>query len=161
MIVSVVVAALALGTLCVLYLRASAAKVVRARQADPIEVRWGDGQAVLPANNLTRAKGRYGLWVEGPQPTGHLLLGDIIDHDSKSQTVSRKLLVRTRLPEHGNAVGRFTGQIYPGPDTIALGRHSEVAIPIPGGGLCPAWIIKPTTETSGTWAIHILSLIHI
>ncbi|TAM71622.1 MAG: alpha/beta hydrolase [Microbacteriaceae bacterium] len=154
MIVSIVIAVLALGTLCVLYLHASAAKVVRARQADPIEVRWGDGQAILPASQLTCATGSYGMWVEGPQTTGHLLLGDIINHDGESQTVSRQVLERKRLPERGNATGRFTGQIYVGPDVIALGRYSEVAVPTPGG-LCPAWIINPGTGTSGTWAIHI------
>lgn len=157
MILLLVLAFLALGIFSALYLRASAAKVVRVRQADPIEIRWGDGKATLPASQLTCAPGRYGVWIEGTGEAGHLLLGGIIERDAESRTVSRQVLQLTRASDSGRATGRYTGQIHPGPDTVAPGRYSEIGVPTPGG-LCPAWIIKPSAETSPTWAIHIHGL---
>ncbi len=110
-----------------------------------------DGKTVaLPASDLVRQPGDYGLWVADPV-SQHVRVTDVLHEQAQGDSVVREVLAA--VPElRGAAVGRWTGHAFGGPEDLAL-PYSEVVVPSPAGA-CPAWVF-PGDERSSTWAIHI------
>jgi uncharacterized protein len=112
----------------------------------------GAGTVTLRATVETVAPGRYGLWLDGGQ--GHARLGEVIDHDDHSRTVTRKVLGvdRGRLRE---GAARWNQYFYAGTPGTALGLpFVEVDLPSEVGPL-PAWFVPPApgVPPRDTWAI--------
>ncbi|WP_152348788.1 alpha/beta hydrolase family protein [Brevibacterium sp. CFH 10365] len=106
----------------------------------------------LPADEETTVPGTYGLYFN--QGSGHAVVGDIVEYDPRSRTVSREILSVTRGDIRRAWRGRWTGVVYP--DPIAAGVNFEdIEIRSDAGGL-PAWLL-PTDhpEPHETWAILI------
>lgn len=106
----------------------------------------------LPADEETTVPGTYGLYFN--QGSGHAVIGDIVEYDPRSRTVSREILSVTRGDIRRAWQGRWTGIVYP--DPIAAGVNFEdIEIRSDAGNL-PAWLL-PTDhpEPQDTWAILI------
>ncbi len=122
-------------------------------QADDVEVLGiGAGTVTLRATPETIAPGRYGLWTDGG--SGHARLGEVIDHDEASRTVTRRLLGIDggRLRE-GSA--RWNQYFFVGTPSSALGLpYQDVAVEGEIGPM-PAWFVPPAAGVPGrdTWAI--------
>lgn len=109
-------------------------------RADDVQVLGvGAGTITLRADPETTAPGRYGLWLDGA--TGHARLGEVIDHDQHSGTVTRHLLGvdRGRLREGG---ARWNQYFHAGTPSAALGlAHRDVLIDSDLGPI-PAWLVE-------------------
>ncbi|WP_167196801.1 alpha/beta hydrolase family protein [Brevibacterium pigmentatum] len=106
----------------------------------------------LPADEETTVPGTYGLYFN--QGSGHAVIGDIVEYDPRSRTVSREILSVTRGDIRRAWRGRWTGIVYP--DPIAAGvNFDDIEIRSDAGSL-PAWLL-PTDhpEPQDTWAILI------
>ena len=106
----------------------------------------------LPADEETTVPGTYGLYFS--QGTGHAVIGDIVEYDPRSQTVSREILSVTKGDIRRARHGRWTGVVYP--DPLAAGVKFEDIELESDAGVLPAWYL-PTDhpEPSDTWAILI------
>jgi alpha-beta hydrolase superfamily lysophospholipase len=147
----VVAAGGALSAVAAFYAR----RVVSPSEAAPDDVEVlgvGAGTVTLRASAETVAPGRYGLWLDAGQ--GHARLGDVIDHDEQSRTVTRRVLGvdRGRLLE---GAARWNQYFHCGTPGTALGLpftqdevHSEL-------GPLPAWFVPPAdgVPARGSWAI--------
>jgi alpha-beta hydrolase superfamily lysophospholipase len=112
----------------------------------------GAGTITLRAMAETVAPGRYGLWLDGGE--GHARLGEVIDHDEQSRTVTRKVLGvdRGRLRE---GMARWNQYFYAGTPGTALGlAFTEIEVTSEVGAL-PSWLIPPAAGVPArdTWAI--------
>ncbi|WP_426937473.1 alpha/beta hydrolase family protein [Brevibacterium sp. LE-L] len=106
----------------------------------------------LPADEETTVPGTYGLYFN--QGAGHAVIGDIVEYDPRSRTVSREILSVTRGDIRRAWRGRWTGIVYP--DPVAAGvNFDDIEIRSDAGRL-PAWLL-PTDhpEPQETWAILI------
>ncbi|MGC3021629.1 alpha/beta hydrolase family protein [Brevibacterium sp. FAM 24630] len=106
----------------------------------------------LPADEETTVPGAYGLYFN--QGAGHAVIGDIVEYDPRSRTVSREILSVTRGDIRRAWRGRWTGIVYP--DPVAAGvNFDDIEIRSDAGRL-PAWLL-PTDhpEPQETWAILI------
>lgn len=106
----------------------------------------------LPADEETTVPGTYGLYFN--QGSGHAVVGDIVEYDPRSRTVSREILSVTRGDIRRAWRGRWTGVVYP--DPIAAGvNFDDIEIHSDAGDL-PAWLL-PTDHPKphDTWAILI------
>lgn len=106
----------------------------------------------LPADEETTVPGTYGLYFN--QGTGHAVIGDIVEYDPRSRTVSREILTVTRGDIRRARRGRWTGVVYP--DPLAAGvKFEDITLESDAGSL-PAWLL-PTDhpDPSDTWAILI------
>lgn len=106
----------------------------------------------LPADEETTVPGTYGLYFS--QGSGHAVIGDIVEYDPRSRTVSREILSVTSGDIRRAWRGRWTGIVYP--DPIAAGvNFDDIEIRSDAGSL-PAWLL-PTDhpEPQDTWAILI------
>ena len=106
----------------------------------------------LPADEETTVPGTYGLYFN--QGSGHAVIGDIVEYDPRSRTVSREILSVTSGDIRRAWRGRWTGIVYP--DPIAAGvNFDDIEIRSDAGSL-PAWLL-PTDhpEPQDTWAILI------
>ncbi|MCT1829011.1 alpha/beta hydrolase family protein [Brevibacterium luteolum] len=111
-----------------------------------------DMRVHLPATDDTLVNGRYGLYFDSA--TGHAQLGDIIEYDPVSQTVSREVLAVTSGNLRTARWGRWTGQFYSHPDQLNL-PYEDIAL-VSDVGELPAWYLPTTAEKpSDTWAILI------
>jgi uncharacterized protein len=132
-----------------------ARKVVSSDAVRPDDVEIlgiGDGSVILRATAMTVVRGRYGLWLDGG--AGHARLGDLIDHDEQSRTVTRELLGvdRGRLRA---GWARWNQYYYAGTPAAALGLE-HVDVEVEGDlGAMPAWFVPPsaTVQARDTWAI--------
>ncbi|WP_169252437.1 alpha/beta hydrolase [Brevibacterium sp. 'Marine'] len=106
----------------------------------------------LPADEETTVPGTYGLYFN--QGSGHAVIGDIVEYDPRSRTVSREILSVTRGDIRRAWRGRWTGVVYP--DPIAAGVNFEDIEIRSDAGSLPAWLL-PTDhpEPQDTWAILI------
>ena len=106
----------------------------------------------LPADEETTVPGMYGLYFN--QGSGHAVIGDIVEYDPRSQTVSREILSVTKGDIRRARHGRWTGVVYP--DPLAAGVKSEDIELETDAGSLPAWLL-PTDhpDPSDTWAILI------
>jgi pimeloyl-ACP methyl ester carboxylesterase len=106
----------------------------------------------LPADEDTTVPGAYGLYFN--QGTGHAVIGDIVEYDPRSRTVSREILSVTRGDIRRAWRGRWTGIVYP--DPLAAGVNYEDIEIVSDAGRLPAWLL-PTDhpEPQETWAILI------
>ena len=106
----------------------------------------------LPADEETTVPGTYGLYFN--QGSGHAVIGDIVEYDPRSRTVSREILSVTRGDIRRAWRGRWTGIVYP--DPIAAGVNFEDIEIRSDAGSLPAWLL-PTDhpEPQDTWAILI------
>ncbi|TSI17956.1 alpha/beta hydrolase [Brevibacterium aurantiacum] len=104
----------------------------------------------LPADEETTVRGTYGLYFN--QGTGHAVIGDIVEYDPRSRTVSREILSVTRGDIKRASHGRWTGIVYPEP--LAAGVNAEDIEIESDAGRLPAWLL-PTDhpEPHDTWAI--------
>ncbi|WP_309130038.1 alpha/beta fold hydrolase [Brevibacterium sp.] len=104
----------------------------------------------LPADEETTVPGTYGLYFN--QGTGHAVIGDIVEYDPKSRTVSREILSVTRGDIRRATKGRWTGVVYPEP--VAADVPFEDIELVSDAGRLPAWFL-PTDhpEPKDTWAI--------
>ncbi|GAA0035998.1 MULTISPECIES: alpha/beta hydrolase family protein [Brevibacterium] len=106
----------------------------------------------LPADEETTVPGTYGLYFN--QGAGHAVIGDIVEYDPRSRTVSREILSVTRGDIRRARRGRWTGVVYP--DPLAAGvKFEDITLESDAGSL-PAWLL-PTDhpDPSDTWAILI------
>lgn len=111
------------------------------------------GTITLESDEETVVPGRYGLWVSGG--TGHLRLGDIIEHDTEANTVTRPL----EAVDFGEAVtgpARWDSYYYAtDPDTLfdVTCHHVNVDSEV---GMLPAWYIPASDEpgrAASRWAV--------
>lgn len=104
----------------------------------------------LPATEETTVPGTYGLYFN--QSAGHAVIGDIVEYDPRSRTVSRSILSVTRGDIRHASRGRWTGIVYP--DPVAAGVKFEDIELESDAGRFPAWSL-PTDhpEPKDTWAI--------
>ncbi|MFN8077371.1 MAG: alpha/beta fold hydrolase [Kineosporiaceae bacterium] len=121
-------------------------------QPDDVEVLGvGAGTITLRAAEETRAPGRYGLWQDGGSV--HVRVGEIVDVDVVSRTVTRRLDGVDRGRLHAGS-GRWNQYYYAGtPRDLGLEvGDDEVATPL---GAMPAWRVPPAggEATGGTWAV--------
>lgn len=124
-------------------------------RADDVQVLGvGAGTVTLRASEETIAPGRYGLWLDGG--LGHARLGEVIDHDEHSGTVTRRVLGvdQGQLREGG---ARWNQYLYAGTPRSALGlEHHDVTVDSDLGPL-PAWLVPPADSEprNGTWVIMV------
>ncbi len=111
-----------------------------------------NGLITLQADDETVVEGRYGLWVSGG--SGHLRLGDIIEHDEVAGTVTRPIdAVDFGTPVTGP--GRWDGYYYAtDPDTVFDVTCEHVLVESEVGHL-PAWYIPgdPAAGAASRWAV--------
>lgn len=153
----IVLLLLLLAVLLFAYLRQSGSRVVRSRPPQLIPVSWSDDDVELPRAPMTDAPGRYGIWVRGDsdEEETHLLVGERRTDPSGSPIAHRVVRHVAGPRRHGKGLARFTGHVFPSPDSIAPRRWSEVAVPS-GAGPCPAWLITPErAHDPASWGIHI------
>jgi alpha-beta hydrolase superfamily lysophospholipase len=112
----------------------------------------GAGTVTLRATPETVAPGRYGLW--SGQGIGHVRLGEVIDHDEVTGTVTRRVLgIDAGRLREGPA--RWNQYYYAGTPTSALGlEHRDLELDA-GDGPLPAWLVPPAAGAPqrDTWAI--------
>ncbi|WP_166972242.1 alpha/beta hydrolase family protein [Brevibacterium atlanticum] len=106
----------------------------------------------LPADEETTVPGTYGLYFN--QGSGHAVIGDIVEYDPRSRTVSREIISVTKGDIRRAWRGRWTGVVYP--DPLAAGVNFEDIEIVSDAGRLPAWLL-PTDhpEPQETWAILI------
>ncbi|WP_181273381.1 alpha/beta hydrolase family protein [Brevibacterium oceani] len=106
----------------------------------------------LPADEETTVPGTYGLYFN--QGSGHAVIGDIVEYDPRSRTVSREIISVTKGDIRRAWRGRWTGVVYP--DPLAAGVNFEDIEIVSDAGSLPAWLL-PTDhpEPQETWAILI------
>ncbi|WP_209324731.1 alpha/beta hydrolase family protein [Brevibacterium renqingii] len=106
----------------------------------------------LPADEETTVPGIYGLYFN--QGAGHAVIGDIVEYDPRSRTVSREIRSVTRGDIRRAWSGRWTGVVFP--DPLAAGVNFDDIEILSDGGALPAWLL-PTDhpEPHDTWAILI------
>ncbi len=127
-----------------------ARQVVTPQRVKPEDVEVlsvGAGTVTLRATPDTVAPGRYGLWTAAG--TGHVRLGEIVEHDERARTVTRRLLAVDfgRLPL-GHA--RWNQYYFVGNPTTALGiAHSDVVLTSDAGEL-PTWFVPGEGDV---WAV--------
>lgn len=104
----------------------------------------------VSADEDVLVNGTYGLFFNSGQ--GHAQIGDIIEYDPVSQTVSREVISVTRGDLRTARWGRITGVVYPHPSSTGL-PYQDITLRSDAGEL-PAWFL-PTTDPnpSDTWAI--------
>ncbi|WP_254668797.1 alpha/beta hydrolase [Brevibacterium sp. CS2] len=104
----------------------------------------------LAADDETLVNGRYGLHFDSG--AGHAQIGDIVEYDPVSRTVSREVLAVTAGDLRTARRGRWTGVFYPHPDATGL-PYEDVTLESDVGDL-PAWFFPTTADTPlDTWAI--------
>lgn len=121
---------------------------------DDVEVlSVGAGTVTLRATPETVAPGRYGLWLARGE--GHARLGEVIEQDSETRTVTRRLL----QVDSGRLVAgpaRWNQYFYAGPPSLSLGlRHADVTITSDAGQL-PTWYVPPSggdVDARDVWAV--------
>lgn len=133
-----------------------ARRVVIPEQApEELEILHVDGfddamRVHLAADDDTLVNGRYGLYFDSG--AGHAQIGDIIEYDPVSRTVSREVIAVTAGDLRAARRGRWTGIYYPHPDTTGL-PYEEVTLESDVGEL-PAWFFPTTSDAPlDTWAI--------
>lgn len=106
----------------------------------------------LPADEETTVPGTYGLYFN--QATGHAVIGDIVEYDPRSQTVSREIRSVTRGDIRSASRGRWSGVVFP--DPIAARVPFDDIELVSDAGRLPAWFL-PTDhpQPQDTWAILI------
>ncbi|MYM19940.1 alpha/beta fold hydrolase [Brevibacterium sp. 5221] len=131
--------------------------VIPGNAQDDVEILHVDGfdedlRIHLAATPDTLVNGTYGLYFAGG--TGHATIGDIIEYDPASNTVSREVLAVNAGDLRAARRGRWTGTAYPHPDATGL-PHREIELTSDAGRL-PAWVLPTTSATPrSTWAILI------
>jgi alpha-beta hydrolase superfamily lysophospholipase len=112
----------------------------------------GAGTVTLRASDETVVPGRYGLWLAGGD--GHVQLGEVVDHDDVTRTVTRRVLgVDSGRLHEGPA--RWDQYFFTGTPETALGLdHIEVELDA-GHGPLPAWQVPPAAGVPAreTWAV--------
>lgn len=104
----------------------------------------------LAANDDTIINGTYGLYFHSGQ--GHAQIGNIVEYDPASHTVSRTVERVTRGDIRSARWGRWTGVVYPHPSDTGL-PYEDITFRSDVGEL-PAWYLPTTSPTpSDTWAI--------
>jgi alpha-beta hydrolase superfamily lysophospholipase len=139
----------------------SAAAALFARQVvspteerpDDVEVIGvGAGTVTLRAGQETVEPGRYGLWLDGG--SGHVRLGEVIDHDEQAGTVTRRIIgIDAGRLREGPA--RWNQYFHAGtPGTALRLPFTDVEIKTELG-LMPAWYVPPAAATpeQQTWAV--------
>lgn len=106
----------------------------------------------LAADDDTLVNGTYGLYFDSGR--GHAVIGDILEYDPASNTVTRAV----ERVDSGNVraarFGRWTGTVYPDPAATGL-PYEEVELTSDAGRL-PAWFLPTTApQPRDTWAILI------
>ncbi|MFZ5870928.1 MAG: alpha/beta hydrolase [Actinomycetota bacterium] len=120
---------------------------------DDVEVLFvGAGTVTLRADAETTRPGRYGLWLAGG--TGHVRLGEVVEHDREHRTVTRRVLgIDAGRLVAGPA--RWNQYFYAGPPSSSLGLpHVDVVVRSDAGDL-PTWFV-PASEDAGprdVWAV--------
>ena len=112
----------------------------------------GHDAVVLDRNASTVATGVYNLWLEDG---GWVRLGPAVAEDA--ETVTR--LVESTEPAGGLKVGQrasWSGIYYRDPADAGLDAE-DVIVETPVGP-APAWLIRPTSNATNDWAIHIHGL---
>ncbi|MEV4686206.1 alpha/beta hydrolase family protein [Microbacterium sp. LWH3-1.2] len=107
---------------------------------------------VLDRTSATAAPGIYNLWLEDG---GWVRLGPVVAQDAG--TVTR--LVESAEPEDALRLGRrasWSGIYYR--DPADAGLHAEDVIVETPVGPAPAWLIRPTSNATNAWAVHIHGL---
>lgn len=106
----------------------------------------------LPADEETTVPGTYGLYFN--QGAGHAVIGDIVEYDPRSRTVSREIRSVTRGDIRRAWRGRWTGIVFP--DPLAAGVNCEEIEIRSDAGALPAWLLPSDhPEPHETWAILI------
>lgn len=119
---------------------------------DDVEVLGvGAGTITLRASELSREPGRYGLWQDGGAV--HVRMGEVVDVDEVSRTVTRRLDGVDRGRLHAGS-GRWNQYYWSGtPRDLGFDVvDDEVATPL---GPMPAWRVDPAATAPGrrTWAV--------
>ncbi len=112
----------------------------------------GHDALVLDLTSATAAPGIYNLWLEDG---GWVRLGPVVAQDAG--TVTR--LLESADPEDTLRPGRrasWSGIYYR--DPADAGLQAEDVIVETTVGPAPAWLIRPTGNTTNDWAIHIHGL---
>src|SRR5699024_357490 len=106
----------------------------------------------LPADEETTGPGTDGLYFN--QGAGQAVIGDIVEYDPRSRTVSREIRSVTRGDIRRAWRGRWTGIVFP--DPLAAGvNFDDIEIRSDAGAL-PAWLLPSDhPEPHETWAILI------
>ena len=114
---------------------------------------FGDDMLIhLVADDDTLVPGEYGLYFD--QGRGHAHIGDIVEYDPTSQTVSRHVIAVNSGNLRAARWGRWTGVVYPHPDTTGV-PYEDVEYTSAAGRM-PAWFLPTTSPNpSKTWAILI------
>ncbi|MDQ1287209.1 MAG: uncharacterized protein QG622_774, partial [Actinomycetota bacterium] len=122
-------------------------------RSDDIEVIGvGAGTVTLRADAESLSPGRYGLWLGGG--TSHVRLGEIVDHDEQTGTVTRRVLgVDQGRPREGPA--RWDVYFHAGTPGTALGLPFEEVEVDTALGPMAAWSVPPAAgvPADGTWAV--------
>ncbi|GAA4285324.1 alpha/beta fold hydrolase [Brevibacterium daeguense] len=109
-----------------------------------------DMRVQLAANEDTVVSGCYGLYFDSG--AGHAQIGDILEYDPISRTVSREVIAVTSGDLRSARWGRWTGVFYPHPETLGL-QYEEITLTSDVGEL-PAWFFPTSSEAPrDTWAI--------
>ena len=108
----------------------------------------------LEATPDTLVPGTYGLYFGNGTDEGFARIGDLIEYDPVSATVSRKVATVLRGDIRHASVGRWTGTVHMGPEDLYL-PCENIVISSDVGAL-PSWFLPTTAaQPSDTWAILI------
>lgn len=100
----------------------------------------------LPATDMTRAPGEYGVWVNDGR--GHVRVGAVMhdDHDSIERRIEA-----TRGDVAEATEGRWTGHVFAHASSLEL-AYEDIEVPTDDGQR-PAWLF-PASD-SRRWALHL------
>lgn len=126
---------------------AAARTLVVGSRPRPITYELQGDHVVLPATEVTRAPGSYGLL----RPDGvHARIDAVIEEDANSLTRALGATTGGQLPPRGQA--RWVRDVYPTPAALGL-AFAEVDIATEGG-VSPAWVV-PGGTGGDVWAVHL------
>lgn len=129
----------------------AARRLVLPRARPAIRVIRCDGASLtVPANRQTLHPGTFGVWTQDGNT--HTVVGEILEHDSKTRTVRRRIVSSGTRPLRPGEAVLWTSHVIPGP--AALSPQCEDLELRSDGHALPAWLI-PTPASTTRWAIHI------
>ena len=139
----------AIGSLILAIIAARRLVLPRKRPALPV-LAYDETSITVPATSQTLQPGIFGLWTTPKR--GHLVVSDVLEHNTISRTVRRRIIQSTGQPPHSGDSILWTSHVFPGPEALSSAAESlELNV---DGGTAPAWLIPGSPGTT-RWAIHV------